>query len=1236
MSKSNASHITNDNSSKEAGPLLPTPLRPPRPLLMPDKPLPPSPRFAPTLLLHRRNKALKESQIRLKAEIAHLRQLLVHYHEVIKATDELVKGTTLVAPTRGIELRGSYVINGSQSFAQACGKKACGCAPGHHTFNKVIPTQYGRIASLTLDQHCNFQGTRSKYTLRRWQHRNAPSGTPAAPNKGLVRKTFKDGLQLVCNEFFKSHSFENALGTQPRHTHPVYDPVATSGILTPKSLSIAMSGAEAAFVVGLISGVISIVEATKTIYDAAKDAKGQPEAFRQVHARLVLVIEILDRARERAQMVDETTQEALEPILESCKAKAENLKKMFQKVIRKDDDKWYDRYKKALGTLGKEYKVECLMEDILKDIQVLVCETLMGTATDAQVREIQEAIKEMTDMPSPLQDETGGVTQNHQGSGNNNANTGRGAQHTGAGDLYHNEIKGDAYFGSNSMNPTFNNYAPPELLETPPTSSIVIPFSRDEDFVERGGLLDQIHQKCAVLGSRTALVGLGGVGKSQLSIEYAYRSRDRLQKTWVFWVHASNTARFEQSFRDIANCVKIAGRQNPKANIFQLVHDWLHDDRKGAWVVILDNVDDASYLVERRSTGQDLQKNNIDDGKLPPLMSYLPHCPNGSILMTTRSREAALELVKPRDIIAIEPMSPKDALALLKNKLGRGDGSDDAAQLVAELDFMPLAIVQAAAYISELAPRSSVRQYLQSFRKSNSKRSSLLKYEAKQLQRDSEAKNSIIITWQISFNHIREIRPSATDLLSLMSFFDWQGIPEALLRSQNVQRSSRQDQNESDGDKHVKRDTDYNDDVNDEDDDEDNTTQSSVSDEFEGDVAALRNYSFISVNADGITFKMHRLVQLATRKWLKAHGQQERWKQQFISNLDAELPTGEYENWVTCQALSPHVQIAATQKPKEQDSLIDWASILYKAAWYAWSMGKGVEAYKMSVQANEVRKRILGREHNDTLNSMTMVGLAYKLRGLWEAAEELEVQVMKTSKEKLGADHPSTLTSMANLASTFWNQGRWDAAEELQVQVMETRKEKLGADHLETLTSMANLASTFWNQGRWEAAEELQVQVMETSKEKLGADHPSTLTSMANLASTFWYQGRWDAAEELQVRVMEMRKEKLGADHPSTLTSMANLASTFRNQGRWDAAEELEVQVMETSKERLGADHPSTLISMNNLAWTWKGQNRDAEALGLISSCLKLLIRKLGAAHPKTLACTQTCNSWKMEEPHVR
>jgi hypothetical protein len=209
-----------------------------------------------------------------------------------------------------------------------------------------------------------------------------------------------------------------------------------------------MSGAEAAFVVGLISGVISIIEATKTVYDAAKDAKGQPEAFRRVAARLPLVIEILHSAEKKTQTLDETAQEALEPILDSCKAKAENLKKIFQKVIRKDDDKWYDRYKKALGTLGKGDKVECLMEGILKDIQVLVCERLMGTATDAQVKEIEEAIKQMNEMPSSLPDEAGGVIQTHTGSGHNISTSGGNTNiNSGTGEFYHNVISGGATFG---------------------------------------------------------------------------------------------------------------------------------------------------------------------------------------------------------------------------------------------------------------------------------------------------------------------------------------------------------------------------------------------------------------------------------------------------------------------------------------------------------------------------------------------------------------------------------------------------------------------------------------------------------------------------------------------------------------------------------------------------------------------------------------------------------------------
>jgi hypothetical protein len=334
-------------------------------------------------------------------------------------------------------------------------------------------------------------------------------------------------------------------------------------------------------------------------------------------------------------------------------------------------------------------------------------------------------------------------------------------------------------------------------------------------------------------------------------------------------------------------------------------------------------------------------------------LAYLPQSQNGSILVTTRSREVALKLVERSDIIAVEPMDEAHALALFEKKMGKQGDNKDVVELATALEFMPLAIVQAAAYISQRAPRCSVQQYLEEFRKSDRKKTSLLNYEGGQLRRDWEAKNSIIITWQISFDHIRQARPSAADLLSLMSFFDRQGIPQALVRIPIETEQSRGNLGGADED----------DEKDDEkDNDEDSTSESIGDDGFEDDILTLRNYSFISVNVDKTTFEMHGLVQLATRKWLDAHAQLERWKQQFIKNLFAEFPTGEYENWKKCQSLFPHVKSAVAQQPDEKDSLREWASLLYKAAWYAWRRENVGDAEKMSVKAMKTRRKLFGQE----------------------------------------------------------------------------------------------------------------------------------------------------------------------------------------------------------------------------------------------------------------------------------
>jgi tetratricopeptide (TPR) repeat protein len=329
---------------------------------------------------------------------------------------------------------------------------------------------------------------------------------------------------------------------------------------------------------------------------------------------------------------------------------------------------------------------------------------------------------------------------------------------------------------------------------------------------------------------------------------------------------------------------------------------------------------------------------------------------------------------------------------------------------------MPLALVQAAAYIRERAPRCSVQQYLEEYRQSDRSKTSLLNREAGHLRRDTAVSNAVLITWQISFEHIRHTRPSAADLLSLMSFFDRQGIQEALLRRKSSTAAG-----------HV--------------------LAAQADDGFEDDVLALRDYSFITVARDAKMFEMHSLVQLATRTWLESEEQLDKWRERFISNLCAELPTGEHKNWEQCQALFPHAQAALAQRPKDSESLEEWALLLYKAAWYAWQRGRAGEAEQMSMVSMEVRSEVLGKEHAATLSSMGMVGLARASGGKYEEAEAMHRQTLALYETVLGRGHPDTLASVYCLAHLLTQQRRYNEALPLYERACAGYQAVLGTDH---------------------------------------------------------------------------------------------------------------------------------------------------------------------------------------------
>jgi tetratricopeptide (TPR) repeat protein len=500
--------------------------------------------------------------------------------------------------------------------------------------------------------------------------------------------------------------------------------------------------------------------------------------------------------------------------------------------------------------------------------------------------------------------------------------------------------------------------------------------------------------------------------KSQLALQYAHSIRDASPQTFVFWVHASTQARFEEAYRDIADLLELPGRNDVKVNVLRLVSDWLRDEANGRWVMVIDNVDNVKTFFPSRKR----QRDEADASAQIPLATYIPQSRNGTILVTSRSKDAAVRLAggynKTKEVLA---MDEGEGLQLLHHKLHDPPIKESAVELLRALDCIPLAITQAAAYINRRA-RMTVNSYLNEFRRSNKKRESLLNWDADELHRDKSASNSVVTTWQMSFEQIRQERPSAGDLLSLMSFFNPQGIPESTLRKYSkgaAGAASAEDEEEADS-------------------------------AFNEDLDSLRAYSLVSTRATSDVCEMHALVQFCTRVWLASFSDAEQWEQRFLVLMAQELPEGKYENWGKCQQLLPHVEPLFDADPTAEEALKAWAQVLTNAAWYLWLKGSYKTAHAVASKALTARETVYGLDNNQTLTSVSVLALVLQYQGKYDKAEKLNWRALEGREKELGVHHPATLTSVSNLAMVLRYQGKYDEAEKLNRRALEGRKKELG------------------------------------------------------------------------------------------------------------------------------------------------------------------------------------------------
>lgn len=715
----------------------------------------------------------------------------------------------------------------------------------------------------------------------------------------------------------------------------------------------------------------------------------------------------------------------------------------------------------------------------------------------------------------------------------------------------------------------------------------------------------------------------------------------------MFWVYGGTAEKFEESYRSLANALALPDRHDPDINVLALVRDWLQRTEAPPWLIILDNADEMETFFPSKSQSE--------ENRREPLASYLPKTGNGKIIITSRNRSVAEKLTGSHKAIQEVPtMDGSEALKILENKLSQDIDNDAAIDLARALNSIPLAVNQAAAYINRRAPRVSIRSYLDEFRQSEKKKKSLLNRDAGDLRRREDVSNSVVVTWQVTFEQIQHERPTAANLLLLMSFFQPQNIPEFMLSGYNCVTSDVEDLNFD------------NDEELDEDPDED----------LEDDLDVLRGYSLIRLSTTSGLCDMHALVQFCTKVWLlESNGSNfSRLQSLFLSLSVEHFPGGEFETWPRCQLLLPHVNSLLDEEPTDEPSVSNWCELLSNISRYMRGVGnysvaesiakKALDSSKkllgdedqitvdimqflsttyvsrnrydeaelLLVQVIETVKRIWGDEHPKTLKKMSLLTTVYELQEKYTDAESLLVQMVEISNRLWGDEHPKTLENTSRLTSTYLRQGKLAEAEFLSVKVTEISKKIQRGEHAETPRALSFLAETYTELGRLAEAELLVTQEMEIRKAALGDEHPDTLDAMNHLATILRKQGRLIEAESLYAQVVETRKKMLGDEHPDTLVATVYLLNTYQLQGRLTEAESLCVQVIQARKRVLGNEHPDTLFAMTDLAYIFRDQGRFNDALELLRDAVSRLQHIAGPGHEETVYEIEVLRKWEQEQ----
>ncbi len=757
----------------------------------------------------------------------------------------------------------------------------------------------------------------------------------------------------------------------------------------------------------------------------------------------------------------------------------------------------------------------------------------------------------------------------------------------------------------------------------------LVPYPRNPFFTGREEVLEALHAQLGVdqavaLTQSSALHGLGGMGKTQITLEYAYRHA--LEYSAVFWIGAETEEQIVSSLLRVASALQLPGRDDKdQQRVVAAMQRWL--SAHGQWLVIWDNLEDLA-LLDR----------------------FLPAARSGAILITTRSQTLGTT-ARGIDLL---PMEHEEGMLFLLRRakmLEPEATSEDVRQmaerrptefavtseLVTVLGGLPLALDQAGAYLE--ATRCGLPAYLNLFR---TRRAVLLQQRGEDT-RDHPA--SVSTTFTLALTATARRHPAVLDLLRICALLQPDAIPEELFR-QGAEYLEPQ-------------------------------LQAVCRDALEWDliVAVTCSSSLLSRQPEEQTLSIHRLVQAVLLDEM-SEAEQEQWSRRVIVALDAVFPeirpATEYTTWKQGERLLPHALLCLHRVGAKEKSL-PLASLAYKAAQYLRERSRYAEAEPLYQHALHIREQVLGPEHPDVATLLNYLAAIYYEQSKYPEAERLLQRVLRIREQALGAEHPDVARTLNNLGELYrmqskypeaerllqhaWQileqtlspdhpsvantlntlgiiytiQTRYGEAERLLQRGLRIRERTQGPDHPQTATALDNLANLFRDQGKYPEAEPLYRRALHIWEQVQGPDHPDVAYALNDLAELSLGQGKYPEAESLYRRALHIWEQSLGPDHPNVAYALHGLANLSRDQGQYGEAEAFYYRALAIREQHLDSHHPETAETLHGLALLRKTQGSLSEAISLAERACSIRSQALGDAHPKTIA-TRTLYAHLVQE----